>query len=354
MGAALRTKDVTQALRMVNELHRSADIDDFARRVCGMLRSLIDCEVVGYNELDRHRSNNRVVGDPSDAVFPGMLEVIAAHIHEHPVLRYFEETGDNSAIKLTDLTSLTAFRRTALFDELYRPLAIDSQIILNIAARPSLTIGVAMFRGGSDFTERDRELLDLLEPLIAQAYETTEAREVASATTRILERTGQSVVTLDRDLRIVEASPAAQRALYDCYRLPLGAETLPNDLLNSIARSGTTSGLGGMPERTILKQAGNRSYTFRFMPASNAAMGAMLLIASRPAVLSPEDLAPLGLSARQTEVLCLTARGLSNAQIGDELFISPRTVKRHLEAIYDRLGVRTRTAAVAAALVSAR
>ena len=54
---------------------------------------------------------------------------------------------------------------------------------------------------------------------------------------------------------------------------------------------------------------------------------------------------PAGLSAREAEVLKLVAKGLTNAQIAKELFISPRTVDRHLNSIYRKLGIGSRAAA---------
>jgi DNA-binding CsgD family transcriptional regulator len=58
------------------------------------------------------------------------------------------------------------------------------------------------------------------------------------------------------------------------------------------------------------------------------------------------------LSRREREVLQLAARGFSNADIARILFISPATVAKHLEHIFDRTGVRTRSAAAALALPS--
>ncbi len=54
---------------------------------------------------------------------------------------------------------------------------------------------------------------------------------------------------------------------------------------------------------------------------------------------------PAGLTAREAEVLRLVARGMSNAECGRELFISPRTVDAHLTSIYAKLGTSSRTAA---------
>jgi DNA-binding CsgD family transcriptional regulator len=56
---------------------------------------------------------------------------------------------------------------------------------------------------------------------------------------------------------------------------------------------------------------------------------------------------PAGLSARQIEVLRLVAQGFSYAEVADQLYISPRTVARHLQSIYGKLGVASRAEAAA-------
>src|SRR5919112_4359946 len=60
---------------------------------------------------------------------------------------------------------------------------------------------------------------------------------------------------------------------------------------------------------------------------------------------TPASEYPGGLTAREVEVLKLAAQGLTNAQIAQELFLSPRTVNAHLNSIYQKLGVSSRTAA---------
>ncbi|GAA2235500.1 MULTISPECIES: response regulator transcription factor [Kitasatospora] len=58
------------------------------------------------------------------------------------------------------------------------------------------------------------------------------------------------------------------------------------------------------------------------------------------------------LSPREAEILQLLAEGLANRQISRRLFISEATVKTHLVHIYDKLGVDSRTGAIAAGLAS--
>jgi DNA-binding NarL/FixJ family response regulator len=71
--------------------------------------------------------------------------------------------------------------------------------------------------------------------------------------------------------------------------------------------------------------------------------------AKRTAELGGASAQPGGLTAREIEVLRLVAAGNSNKQIAEELYLSVKTVARHLENIYFKLGVSSRTAATALA-----
>ena len=58
---------------------------------------------------------------------------------------------------------------------------------------------------------------------------------------------------------------------------------------------------------------------------------------------------PFGLTARQMDVLSLLAEGLTNAQIGERLYLSPKTVDHHVSAVLTKLEVHSREAAAAVA-----
>jgi DNA-binding NarL/FixJ family response regulator len=108
-------------------------------------------------------------------------------------------------------------------------------------------------------------------------------------------------------------------------------------------------------------EAGARGYLLKDAPTGvladairRAARGETVLAPPVAARLADRLRAPARpeLTARELEVLALVARGLSNADIGRELFIGEATVKTHLIRAFAKLGVADRTAAVTAAYAS--
>ena len=62
--------------------------------------------------------------------------------------------------------------------------------------------------------------------------------------------------------------------------------------------------------------------------------------------IDEKKIAELGLSSRELEILTLLARGMSNQEIGNDLFISLSTVKTHTSNVFEKLNVKRRTQAI--------
>ena len=69
-----------------------------------------------------------------------------------------------------------------------------------------------------------------------------------------------------------------------------------------------------------------------------------------PKVRRSSEEHPFGLTDREVEVLRLVARGRTDAEAAEELFISPRTVSQHLRNVYNKLGVNNRAEATRVAV----
>ena len=93
-----------------------------------------------------------------------------------------------------------------------------------------------------------------------------------------------------------------------------------------------------------LPAAGTRSPRLLFFRSTDSfdERDRLVLTLLRPHLVELRRRAPLPLTARQTELLRMVAAGSSNAEIAAALFVSPHTVRKHLENAYAKLGVHTR------------
>jgi DNA-binding NarL/FixJ family response regulator len=104
----------------------------------------------------------------------------------------------------------------------------------------------------------------------------------------------------------------------------------------------------GFEEEPLLMAAGpSGRLVVRFLRAGSGEADA-LPFEERRGPPSPEELRGLGLTPREAAVMALVAEGRSDHEVADALVLSARTVQKHLEHVYAKLGVHSRTAAVSA------
>jgi len=204
-----------------------------------------------------------------------------------------------------------------------RVVVVDDQALVRGAFRvlvdsaPDLAV-VGEGENGADAVALVRELepdvvlMDIRMPVM-DGLEATGAIAALDVSTRVLVLT-----TFDLDEYVFGALRAGASGF-------LLKDTPPAQLLDGIrVIAGGESLLGPSVTRQLIEEF------VRQVPAGAA---------GRPG--APASLAAL--TERETEVLVLVARGLSNHEIGQELFVTPATAKTHVSRLLMKLGARDRT-----------
>ena len=162
-----------------------------------------------------------------------------------------------------------------------------------------------------------------------------------------LDTAGRFLLAADRDGRILWCTPQAVKLLEGALPNREGAFVLPDTVRAWLQADGDRVAEPGvsLPSRdggkllhlSFLGQVGDGEFLFRLTSEDTAARTASLRRA-------------LAVTGREAEVLLWVARGKSNRDIAEILELSPRTVDKHLESIFTKLGVENRASAAGIAI----
>jgi DNA-binding CsgD family transcriptional regulator len=342
MGS-LRVSDLEGALRFVHEASAETGPEPFPAHVLEGLRSLVGCEMASYCELDRrHRRRLALTecGGP-DGPPPYDQENLWRVADQHPLCRA-QQRGRFDALKVSDFHSRRELHRLELYADWYRPQGIEFELEVAIPSPVEHTKTFLFDDARHDFGERDRALLNLLQPHLVQLHRAATVRRLADSARAALEDERDlrtcGLLLIDAQGVIDAASPIARRLLDDYVADRPGAR-LPAALARWLEEQRTAARAGRTP--TSLTIAGPSGTLLIHLDRRGATD--VILVEERTA----PDNGAAALSAREREVLALVRDGLRNAEIAEVLWVSPATVRKHLENIYEKLDVHTRTAAVA-------
>ena len=173
--AELSTDELRQALELVRQVQAAPDLEAYSRAVL-RLRELVPCDLIAYQEVDMATGETFGAWDPEEQAFPGIEEVFARYAHEHPVIRH-HQTSDGSPTAISDLISAEELHGLDLYREVFARVGAEDQLSFALPSPPGKMIGVAMNRGQRGFSDRDRELIELVRPHLIQAFLDARLRE---------------------------------------------------------------------------------------------------------------------------------------------------------------------------------
>lgn len=191
--------------------------------------------------------------------------------------------------------------------------------------------------GGVDYIHKPV----IVEELLARIRVHLDNARITRGSQAALDQSGRSLLALDRNGAISWSTPQAMAILVRHF----GDAGLPDAFIATLVqlcgsgdhRTVRQAISGGDLEFTLLGQGGSDPWLFRI---------AELLDGAEQRVLAARH----GLTDREAEVLLWISRGKANRQISEILGISPRTVNKHLEQIFEKMGIENRASAAVAAV----
>lgn len=349
----LSSRDLRALSKFLRDLYQLRTHDEFTTHLVKSLPTITDGEFTSYNEFLVGSSRVIYKSDqlpycPDPLYFARVLE---KNLHEHPIVTNFLQTNDKFAYTFSDFLSARRFRKTSLFNEFYRPLKMSFLLCMGLRADRRM-LSISRHRNDKEFSDSSKVVFNAIHPHIQQALRNslavTQMRSELDTLYKTVDHGNQAVIYVTGEGRIRFSTSYAQRLLRD-YGLRSGSKphTLPTELENWRRHHRTSVAMSddvplAVPPLIIEGELGE--LRIRLIPQEG---NHLLLLEQRQRSPSSALLKCFGLTKREVEILDWVVRGKTNPEIGLILGVSRRTVHKHLEHIYLKLGVENRMAAMA-------
>ena len=322
---ALRARDFEAALAFLRDSSDVEGSEPFTTELLDRLLELVPCELTTYMQLDFATGvvssyvPCSAEGQTADSEVPWTLSAEDVVAMSGSLTRTWRrQSGKSTGVaSWSELVGRRQRLRYEVAEDVQREWGIVDHACLQLLPSDVRMVWVTFESTGRDFTERDRLLMELLEPHLVARVRAARLRRRIAALEAALDSgdDAPALVITARDGEIEFASTAARRLLEAYFgetngRLP---EPFPNGRV-TVVRNGT---------RLLVEPAGND--------------GALLL----------HEEPDVSLTRRESDVLRCIAAGKTTAETARLLWVTEATVSKHLEHVYRKLGVTSRTAALA-------
>lgn len=353
----LTQRDFRALLEFLRGVYGISNLQTLVAHILKGILRLVPADLTVYCEMNLRTTNSVNWEEPRGFLTPQVERNWERVMHEHPMFTHHQRTRDGRAHTISDFLSRYEYHRLPLYNEFYRPLGVEEDINLFLSASSPMFIGISLHRGWRRFSARDRLLLNLVRPHLTQAWRNAKAftgiQERRTLVQQTLDRLDRGAVLIDRAGQVRLVTQQARHWLSKYFGGTARKNSrLPEELERWI-RSQQPQGRDrevAVPRRPfVLERKGSRLVVRLLTDPGRS----LLFLEEEQTNVDPSRFESLGLTRRETEVIAWVAEGKTNPEIATILSLSSRTVQKHLEHIFQKLGVETRTAAAARALATA-
>lgn len=332
----------------VEKLHSDFDPQTLHERALAAASMVIAADSVAFTAITFEGVYAEMTWNNSETLSSADVEVFDCYMKEQPLFDAYIVKRRTDTLKITDLISAADFKRTNIYNEFYRRVGVTNQLVTPLEISKDFFMTCSINTIKEDFSERDKQILTLTAPHLANAIRNALAYRRISST---LDQECCGIVVVNSKGKPRFVSDFA-RELFKNY---FAAERHPTDSLPETLRNwikqidlNVKNNEFNLPTRRLKVVDSTGQLTVRLI--YNAATGERTLMLEEKKFASVETFASCGLTRREAEMLFWIIQGKTDGVIAELCGISLRTVQKHIENVYTKLGVETRTAAMLKAL----
>jgi DNA-binding CsgD family transcriptional regulator len=336
--ARLRHQELKTFSEALLELYSPGPYSDFPDRVSAILRRCLSFELLSYHEIVDNQ-NQRALCYPDT---PFDMQAFEAYLDQHPTWNAFTRDHMESSVKISDFLTCNEWERTDLYNYIFRPFALRNQLaFITLGEQPQL--GLSVNRTRRDFSEEERGILNLLKPHFTQAFS---ASQLFSHFSDAAQAFTEGYLVADGMGRIRFCTTKAASWLEEYFDHPQPS-SLPNQLKdwlkNRSFRLFNPDNLSAPLKEFSIRRGPKRLIIESLSPIQTPEH--RLILREKCEELDATPLQRLGLTKREAEVLFWVSEGKRNPEIATILGIRAKTITKHLERVFSKIGVETRTSA---------
>lgn len=356
----LSQSDLQKASEFIQQIYALCTPEELTFRLASLAPMVIASEIPVYSSVDYRTRRVTHLASPQ---YSALSRQVIEHADDHPRFHHYVQTGDLRAYTVSDFwTQRELYQQEGLYQFDWRPLGIEEQLSISLPSlqsvdhpkrHRSLSDALNLHRTDRSFTDRDRLMLNLLLPHIIQAQQNSLAyaktQQSLAQANQVLEQVGTILLSIEGQVKLI--TQRAEELLLQYF--PASTDNLPDPVQGWFKYQITLLNRSDdMPAPCLPLQIeqGNQRLTIRLLSDRTQEQYLLLLEEQQIPELSIAALELIGLTKREAEVLFWVTEDKSNAEIAKILGCRNGTVRKHLEHIFEKLTVQTRTAAVVVAL----
>ncbi len=356
--------------RIFKEIYNIIDLANFT-----LDRNLLRCKIleVLFNNIYVENSvfflpskGSKSTGGIEINIDEKYVKQYKEYFHKYDPIQLIKGPFDKkSIIKLEELIDYHSFVSSKFYCEFLRPQKIHHKLYINLVTSGRFQGRIALYRPvkSKNFSKEDVQILKIISPYLAHALDHNDLYINLKLKDNILKIIDNDLSTglilMDNSMRMVYMNQKAREfclhlmgkrsyqdlfirvprmLLEDCYMMKEESKRCPADCLV-------------LPKHKLLRIRNSGAFHLcsRILEKEISSINHRLFLISINEVNRPKSVDQNGLkenyrlTEREMEIVLQVYQGLSNAEIAKKLYVSEITIKKHIQNIFQKVGVKSRT-----------